>query len=120
MSTKDAITKGIGAHGLWKQRIISAINTGESEWKPSVVEQDNQCEFGKWLYSCTPSEKQSSHYSKIVGLHSRFHKTAAQVLSLALDGKKSEAEVAIDNNSDYKSISTLLTREMMAWKSSES
>ena len=53
MSTTDAITKGIGAHGMWKQRILDAIKTGKSEWTPEIVCQDNQCEFGKWLYSCS-------------------------------------------------------------------
>jgi len=47
VSIKEAITKGIGAHGMWKQRIIDAINKGESEWTPAIVAQDNQCEFGK-------------------------------------------------------------------------
>lgn len=120
MSTIDAISKGIGAHGMWKQRLIDAINTGQSEWTPSVVCQDDQCEFGKWFYSCSDSEKKSSHYDKIKTLHASFHKTAADVLGLALGGKKTEAEKAIGEGSDYKSISYSLTKEMMAWKSSES
>jgi len=120
MSTKDAITKGIGAHGMWKQRLIDAIKTGKSEWTPSVVCQDNQCDFGKWLYSCTASEKTSEHYENIKELHANFHKTAAEVLTLALAGKKNEAEAAIGNDSEYKSISASLTMEMIKWKSSAS
>jgi len=117
MNTKEAITKGIGAHGMWKQRLIDAINTGESEWTPEVVCQDNQCEFGKWLYSCTPAEKTSEHYETIKELHANFHKIASDVLTLALSDKKTEAENAIGKTSDYKSVSTSLTMEMMKWKS---
>jgi hypothetical protein len=117
METKEQITKGIGAHGMWKQRLVDAINTGVSEWTPAIVKQDNQCEFGKWLYSCSAAEKQSPHYEKIRELHAQFHKEAAQILDLALTGKKQDAEARIAANSDYRNLSGNLTREMMAWKS---
>lgn len=116
MSLVDEINKGIGAHGMWKQRIIDAINTGQSEWTPAVVRQDNQCEFGKWLYSCSPQDKVSPHYEKVKDFHAQFHKVAAGVLEIALAGKKAEAETAIGINSEYKSISGELTKEMIAWK----
>ena len=116
MNTKEAIDKGIGAHGMWKQRIRSAIATGQSEWTPGVVQQDNQCEFGKWLYSCSEREKASPHYARVKELHASFHKTAASVLSLALDQKKSEAETAIASGSEYITLSSSLTHEMMDWK----
>lgn len=117
MSTKDAITKGIAAHGLWKQRLIDAIKTGQSEWTPDVVCQDNQCEFGKWLYACSADEKAHPHYEKIRGLHADFHRSAAVVLELALNGKAKEAEEKISDNSEYKDTSSQLTREMMNWSS---
>ena len=120
MSTKEAISKGIGAHGMWKQRILSAIKTGQSDWTPGVVSQDNQCEFGKWLYSCSSQEKASPHYNIIKESHANFHKIAAGVLALALSGKTSEAEKAIARDSEYIKISASLTKEMMAWKADES
>jgi len=117
MSLKDAISKGIGAHGMWKQRLVSAIKTGQSEWTPSVVCQDNQCEFGKWLYACSAQEKSSQHFSEVKNLHSQFHSEAAGVLTMALANKKDEASKAIATGSKYHVISAKLTKEMMAWKS---
>ncbi|MDH5445802.1 MAG: CZB domain-containing protein [Gammaproteobacteria bacterium] len=117
MSTKNAIVKGIAAHGLWKQRLIDAINTGTSEWTPDIVCQDNQCEFGKWLYSCSHDEKSSPHYETIRNLHADFHKSAAQVLDLALKGNTNEAQDNISSASKYSETSRNLTREMMNWKS---
>ena len=117
MSMIDAIVKGIAAHGLWKQRLIDAIKTGQSEWTPDVVCQDNQCEFGKWLYSCSAEDKHSAHYEKIRHLHADFHKSAAQVLDLALKGNATEAQEKIDVDSEYATTSRNLTREMMDWKS---
>lgn len=116
MNTKDAISKGIAAHGMWKQRLIDAIKTGQSEWTPAVVCQDNQCEFGKWLYACSTAEKSSPYHNKITKLHADFHKTAAVVLDLALTGKTQEAEKGIGLDSEYKNTSASLTKEMMNWK----
>ena len=116
MSTKEAIAKGVGAHGLWKQRLIDAIKTGQSEWTPDIVCQDNQCEFGKWLYSCSAEEKSSPHYETIRSLHADFHKSAAQVLELALKGNSGEAQEKIGPDSEYTEKSSALTREMMNWK----
>ena len=118
MNTQDTIVKGISAHGLWKQRILDAIDTGKSEWSPSTVCQDNNCEFGKWLLSCSAEEKSSPHYNNIKGLHSDFHKIAANVLDQALTGKKTEANEAINMGGKYRSISGALTKEMMNWKTS--
>ncbi len=117
MSTKEAITKGIAAHGLWKQRLIDAIKTGQSEWTPDVVCQDNQCEFGKWLYACSTEEKSSSHYETIRNLHADFHKTAAHVLELALQGNATEAQDKIGPDSEYADKSRHLTRQLMEWQS---
>jgi len=116
MNLKEAITKGIGAHGLWKQRLIDAINTGKSQWTPASVCQDNQCDFGKWLYTTSPADRKSPHFEKVRGLHAQFHKTAADILKLALASKKQEATAAIGDNSTYRTLSTNLTKEMMAWR----
>ena len=116
MSLKDSITSGIGAHGKWKQRLIDAINTGQSEWKPEIVCQDNQCDFGKWLYSCSNDEKASPHFETVKQLHAEFHKEAAKVLELALASKKEAANEAIGPSSKYLEATTKLTKEMMAWK----
>lgn len=120
MSTKDTITNGISAHGMWKRRLTDAIKTGKSEWTPSLVCQDNQCEFGKWLYSCSTTEKSSPHYGKVKELHANFHTVAAEVLTLALDNKKHEAEEKIGMGSEYNKISSALTQEMMKWHTDES
>jgi len=120
MSMKEAIKKGIGAHGMWKQRLLKAIKSGESEWVPEVVCQDNQCEFGKWLYSCSPDQKSSPHYNNVKELHAEFHKSAANVLALALEKKQAEAEKQISVGSDYANNTNALTKEMMQWHSNVS
>ena len=53
MSLKDEISAAIGAHGSWKTRIRTAIESGTSEFSPLNVAADNKCAFGKWLYGVT-------------------------------------------------------------------
>ena len=110
------IEKAIGAHGLWKGRLRAAIDSGSSEFKVEKVQLDNQCDFGKWLYSLPASEQQSEFGKKVMALHKEFHVQAAQLLSLAVTGKKKEAEAAISLGSNFSRISSELTRTLSEWK----
>lgn len=116
MTTKQTITAGIAAHGMWKQRLLDAIATGKSAWTPAIVKLDDQCEFGKWLHGCAAHERASPHYAKIKELHAQFHQEAGKVLETALKGDKATAERAVGADSRYRELSTALTREMMAWQ----
>jgi len=118
MSTQDQINVAIGAHAMWKTRLKSAIDSGSSEFSPSVVQQDNLCDFGKWLYgTAATSLKSSPHYTKCVELHRQFHIIAARVLSLALGRKKDEAIRSMNLQGEFAVASSSLTKAMMDWKS---
>ena len=116
MSMQDEITKGIGAHGMWKNRLHSAIHSGRSDFAPEKVETDNQCDFGKWLYSLSPTEQTSDQCRKIQALHAAFHKEAARVLRIALSGDKAGAEKLMAPGGTYVNVSSELTAAMMKWK----
>ena len=115
MSFRLEIANGLNSHGDWKQRLIDAINTGKSDWEPHLVCKDNQCEFGKWLYSCDETAKKSPHYETVRALHADFHRAAAEILTLALANEKPAALKAISTGSPYLVTSTKLTQELMAW-----
>ena len=117
MSIQDEIKKAIGAHGLWKARLLQAIDTGKSEFLPENVCLDNKCEFGGWLYGATipASAKQMPDYEVIRKLHGEFHKIAGKVLQLALAGNKIEASKLIGDNSEFLTLSMKLTQAMMKW-----
>jgi len=116
MGIVDSLNSGISAHGQWKQRLAEAIKTGASDFTPAVVKQDNQCEFGKWLCSCSTDEKASPHYEKIKKMHTEFHQCAGSILEKALSGNTTDAEAEIGMGSQYRVISAGLTTEMMKWK----
>ena len=117
MTKQEQINKAIGAHGLWKQRLNEAIKTGKTEFTPDKVEVDNQCEFGKWLYSLPAEDLNCEFARKVKALHADFHKEAASVLRLAVGGKQAEAEKGTQVNSKFAKISSELTVAMMSWKS---
>lgn len=53
MSIQDEIAKAIGAHGVWKMRRRTAIDTGKADAQAADVAKDNVCPFGQWLYGPT-------------------------------------------------------------------
>ena len=119
MNTSEEIGKAIMAHGQWKQKLRSAIDSGASDSSPEKVCKDNNCSFGKWLHGrIDPSEKASPHYAKAVKLHAEFHVAAAEVLKLALSGRVVEANQGVALTSKFAKVSGELTREMKAWQQS--
>jgi len=118
MAIAEEITKAIGAHGMWKQRLREAIETGKSEFTVERVRPDNFCDFGNWLYSLPLSDQKSSHWKTVQDLHGKFHAEAARVLGLGVRGHKREAEHELAAESNYVKISLELTGAMMKWKES--
>ena len=117
MSNVNELDKAISAHARWKIRLREAIDTGKSEWSPEKVRQDNLCDFGKWLYSLSDSEKASGYWKQVQKLHAEFHIVAAKVLQLALEGHKNEAEATMDTSgSEFKLASSKLINMMTEWK----
>lgn len=113
-SLAEQVKTAIGVHGLWKHRIVQAIETGKSEWEPAKVAPHNLCDFGKWLETVPVSER-SEHYNKVHPLHASFHKEAARVLELAVTGKTEAARTASERNSAYGKLTSDLTGAMMTW-----
>ena len=120
MSLKEEITKAIGAHGMWKARLKSAIDTGKTDASVADVGKDNVRAFGQWLYGSTvdATTKSSGEFKEVQKLHAEFHKVAAQVLQLALQGKKAEADKMMAQGSAFTDVSGRLTSAMMRWQKS--
>jgi Chemoreceptor zinc-binding domain len=120
MADKGEIDKAIAAHGMWKTRLREAIERGKIDVPVDTIRLDNQCAFGKWLYSSALNsvDKALEHYKTVKDLHAEFHKTAARVVELAFEGKRHEAEKMIGLDGEYAGISSKLTSAMVGWKKS--
>ncbi len=116
MIEADSIVRGIAAHAKWKYYLRQAIDTGQSEWTVPTVRVDDRCEFGKWLHALPPADQLGEHWKTVKVRHGDFHRAAAEVLGLALSGRRGEAEAAIAQGSQFAEVSKQLTLAMMAWK----
>ena len=116
MTRQEAIKKAVGAHGQWKARLQSAIETGKSDFTVESVTVDNNCEFGKWLYGDPKLKAETpAPFDKVRQLHADFHREVAKILALALKGNKAEALKAMGHNTNFARMSSSLTLEMMNW-----
>lgn len=115
----NSLDKAIAAHATWKRRLKAAADTGQSDASPQAVAVDNQCEFGKWLYSdgtkLSPAEK-GADFENVKRLHAQFHQCAAHTLGKALKRDKAGYEGDMSLNGSFTSASAKLTEAMMAWK----
>lgn len=118
MSYAEGINKALTAHGAWKLRLLNAISHGSSEFKVAVVEADNQCDFGRWMYSLPVEVRMSEPCATIRKLHAEFHVEAARVLSLAVSGSTEEALAALEPRSQYANLSGQLALALVKWKQS--
>lgn len=112
----DQVQKALVAHSAWKVRLAQAIETGGSEFSPKIVRRDDQCALGKWLYSEIAPTLRGDNYEKVRALHAEFHLAAAGVLTLALEGRKAEAQAAMFTVQDFGRASTRLTIALDAWR----
>jgi len=116
MANIDEINKAIGVHGMWKQRLREAIDTGRSDFTVERVRPENLCDFGKWLHALPPTDKVSPQWKTVQDLHAKFHLEASRILGLAISGKTQDAEKALAPNSPFGDASGKLTISMMTWK----
>lgn len=114
-TTIDAINKAVGAHGAWKLKLRTAITHGRSEVTPEIVRQDNQCEFGKWLYGPEVSAELRAGvpYGVVKRLHAEFHKCAADVLQKAVNGHPGAADLL---EGEFSERSKTLVAALSKWK----
>ncbi len=110
------INSAIGAHGAWKLKLRVAISTGTSEAAPEKVCKDDRCPFGRWIYGPTidPETRAGKPYQVVRRLHAEFHQSAADVLRMALDSRKKEADALFQG--PFAERSDKLVRALTKWK----
>jgi len=113
--TIERIDAALTSHELWKARLSSVIESGSSEWAPQTVKQDNQCDFGKWLYAFAPQEKTTPRYGVVKHLHAQFHIEAGRILEIALRGDRDNAIAEMAKGRRYAEISAALINELRNW-----
>lgn len=110
------ITEAIGAHGVWKLRLGTAVATGRSEVSSRDVGRDDRCDFGRWLHGPNiPAEvKNGVPYKVDKRLHAESHQCAGSVLQCVEVGDSTGARDKLA--SDYVERSEKLLRALNKWK----
>jgi len=116
MEAEREIREAVAAHEQWKKRLISAIDDGACDSDPCDLERDDSCPFGAWLHNGIASYlKISATYAVVMRTHADFHREAARVLRLALEGKRDEALRQLGAGSFFSRSSDKLASLLMLW-----
>ncbi|CAN5423036.1 hypothetical protein BH10PSE14_BH10PSE14_41100 [soil metagenome] len=112
----NEIDNAIGAHGMWKMRLNSAIKSGKCDEPSGQACRDDLCAFGKWL--CGPSidasTKAGMPFQVVKRVHADFHKAAGSVLANVERGDLAAARTIVAGA--YNEQTEKLVRALMKWK----
>lgn len=111
------INDAIGAHGMWKMRLRTAIASGVGDITSADAGCDDKCAFGKWIHgpSIDAATRTGMPYQVIRRLHAEFHQAAGQVLARVERGDRKGATDLLDG--EYTARSEKLVRGLTKWKS---
>jgi chromosome segregation ATPase len=111
------VKNAIAAHQLWTARLRAAIGAGKLEIPVATIRADNECQFGKWLYSADFADpgRGIDTYNKVKQIHAEFHHEAAKVAEFAVSHQKKTAEDAMAPTSEYARVSTALKELLTRW-----
>jgi methyl-accepting chemotaxis protein len=113
----DFLTKVIAAHGMWKYRLHQAIGSRESATGVEAASADNRCALGQWLYGDGVRAHASyPDFDRVKSLHAQFHRSAGEVLGLALGGRAEEARCMIAPGSAFRELSSSLVTRIDRWR----
>jgi methyl-accepting chemotaxis protein len=97
-SETDVFRAAREAHEAWRARLRDAIETGSSPVSVEDAGKDDACSFGKWLHG--PGmlrDRDPERWQLLHDLHEQFHRNAAEVLALAISGRRADAQAMINN-----------------------
>lgn len=115
MSLSNEITDAIGAHGIWKMRLRTAVQMDDRSLDVAQICRDDACRFGQWLGALPAETRQQPQVREVALLHRAFHKAAGDVASLITAGQHDEAEASMQSGA-FSDISGKLSLSLMQWK----
>jgi hypothetical protein len=111
----NEIRTAIGAHGIWKLRLKTALTTGKVDFNAADLACDDKCDFGRWLHgpNIPPQVRSGGHYDVVRQKHADFHKALAQTVDAAMKGNTALSATLLDGAFEEKS--RALAGEMQNW-----
>lgn len=97
--------QAIALHVEWKAKLRSYLKKPDHSLDPNIIEKDNECTLGKWIYGEGSIYSDNELYIQLVSEHARFHKCAAFIIREIHAGHTEKAEDMIGLASEYTEIS---------------
>ncbi len=88
----QVFTAAIEAHTQWKTKLRMCIADHSKCSDPAVVEKDNACALGKWIYGDGQRFSSDDEFQHLRQDHASFHRCAAHIIRNVQQGKSGEAE----------------------------
>lgn len=105
------LIEAIEVHMKWKSRLQNAIDgISQETLNPAVINLDNQCEFGKWIYSPVSKIFQDHpHFEKLRQDHAEFHRIAGNIVTQVQNHSKENLEKLME---EFNQISHKVIRDL--------
>jgi hypothetical protein len=83
----------INQHLHWKSLVESLFNVNDSAiLNPSIIIKDDDCDFGKWIYSKEAENVSSNEtFQKVKKLHKKFHHLTGKIILCFQSGEVDKA-----------------------------
>ncbi|MDD2741688.1 MAG: methyl-accepting chemotaxis protein [Rhodocyclaceae bacterium] len=101
---RQVFDSGIDAHSQWKTRLRQCISDPTKCPDPTVVEQDNQCGLGQWIYGDGAKLQGDDDFEHLRQSHGQFHACAAKVIRAIQAQDTPTAEKIM--NAEYADVSS--------------
>ena len=108
----NTIYQAIVAHTAWKKRLNELVKAGGIDGQGFKIK---NCEFKRWLEENAQELSHYEHYTKVFELHEIVHEKAEQIVSLTLQGKKSEAQSQMEYGGEFEELSKELVQLLIEW-----
>lgn len=116
MPTPEELARVRTSHEMWKVRLKTGIHIGRLNLKPTEFADSKTCEFGQWLVSLPPEERDSERVRRIEEIHRIVHERASRAYELVLAGRKREAERSLLGGGEFDYLSQELLDIMISWE----
>lgn len=100
----------IQRHSHWKFLLKQSVEQGHSDFTVFDARNCHLCDFGKWLDSF--EGKRLPDYLEVMELHQHFHEEAANVLNLALQGRRTAALEGLKLGSPFNQATAKLINKL--------
>ncbi|TVR81022.1 MAG: hypothetical protein EA405_09370 [Rhodospirillales bacterium] len=114
-SSADAAPTLLSSHAECVAKVREHVY-GAMRLDPEQVAQDDKCELGCWLRGAAARLRHRPEYWRATVAHANFHKCAADIVRMANDGRRIDAERDLASGGRLRMASKALVESVSALK----